>query len=685
MPSTFFGLNIATSGMLTYNAGLITTGHNISNRLTPGYSRQLVYQSAKEAISLRTSYGMLGSGVNAYKIESTRNEYYDAKYRLSAAAVGKYATESFYLSSIEDYIYPIDENTGSITNSLDSFFTSLKYLGTSAMDTTIRKEVTGFADSLAYYVRDVGTKLQLLQTDVNGEIKTTVEQINAYAEQIASLTKQINAIEVYGDRANDLRDQRAVILDQLAELADISVVEKEPADNNGAAQFIVNLGGGVLVDTMSYNTIKIEGKSTRIYQNDAINLYDLKWSNGQDFNSHSTILGGRLQALFEIRDGNNGENFKATLTGVTKSTLTLTSDQFSSANASNLSKLDLPAENGVLTIGRVDYEYKSFSVTVAADGTYTYTFELMDDLSDGDVTRLQNIMANPDIEKRQATAGDSIAFRGIPYYMAQLNEFIRVFSANFNQLQNQGYDLYGNLGKDLFVCSDITSGEQYQMTEFLYNSADEFYYRNGCKVFNAATYQSYRDAGYTFTQTTVNGEPNYYTMKDASGNVVETVYMPQSDNNIFSFNSVAQEPACYYSMTILNYWANNDLVADGKLLACSMYNTEGMPGWEEAENLTRMLALQTDNSMFKQGDPGSFLNVLQTAVLGVDTERVEKSAINATNILYSVDNRRVSLSGVDEDEEGQNLIIYQSLLEYQYRVLSVMNEVLDKLINGTAV
>lgn len=72
---------------------------------------------------------------------------------------------------------------------------------------------------------------------------------------------------------------------------------------------------------------------------------------------------------------------------------------------------------------------------------------MKEELSDDGVTRLQNIMRDPNPEKRLASAGDSIAFRGIPYYMTQLNEFVRTFSANFNMLQNKGYDLDGKLGK----------------------------------------------------------------------------------------------------------------------------------------------------------------------------------------------------------------------------------------------
>ncbi len=697
MPSTFFGLNIAVSGMSTYNAGLTTTGHNISNVKTKGYSRQTVEQSAKEAVSLRTSYGMLGAGVDATAILSSRDDYYDAKYRISNTTVGKYSTESFYLSSIEDCIYPKEDSEGSITNSLDSFFSSLKYLTTSSMDQTIRAQVAGYADTLSYYVRDAAVKLQNMQVDVNTEIETTVKQINAYAAQIASLNKQINTLEVYGDRANDLRDQRAVILDKLSELADINVTEKAPADGNGTNQFIVTLGGGILVDTTQYNTINAEGSTNKVSQNDVVNLYRLEWSYGQEFDMYNTTLGGKLQGLIEMRDGNNAENFKATLTGLQKndtakggkSTLTITSDQYSSANASNLSKLDLPASDGVLTIGNVDYEYESFSATVAADGTYTYTFVLKEELSDDGVTRLQNIMQDPNPEKRPASAGDSIAFRGIPYYMTQLNEFVRTFSANFNMLQNKGYDLDGKLGKDLFVAANVTSNQQFQMTEFLYNAEDTFYYYNGCKVFDSNKQQAYRADGYQFE--TVAGEANYYNLKDKNGNIVEKVFIPDDDNNIFSFHSselgnTDENAVCsYYNMSILNFHANDDIVKNGRMLACSAENTEGLTGWEESKNLTKMLALQTDNSMFKQGDPGSFLNVLCTAVLGVDSARVTAATENAQNILDAVDHRRTSISGVDEDEEGQNLVIYQNLLHYQYRVLSVMNEALDKLINGTAV
>ena len=118
MPSTFFGLNIARSGMSTYNVWLNTTAHNISNVKTVGYTRQTVNQSASKPISFGTRYGMVGSGTEALDIVSERDVYYDAKYRLSNSDFGKYETFSYYMKGIENSLYVKDSETGGLTNAI---------------------------------------------------------------------------------------------------------------------------------------------------------------------------------------------------------------------------------------------------------------------------------------------------------------------------------------------------------------------------------------------------------------------------------------------------------------------------------------------------------------------------------------------------------------------------------------
>ena len=103
MASTFFGLNIATSGISAAQAGLSTTMHNVANENTKGYSRQQVSQSAANAIRFYTSYGMLGAGVEVSKISQVRDSYYDDKYRYNQAKVGEYTAKDTYALQIEDY------------------------------------------------------------------------------------------------------------------------------------------------------------------------------------------------------------------------------------------------------------------------------------------------------------------------------------------------------------------------------------------------------------------------------------------------------------------------------------------------------------------------------------------------------------------------------------------------------
>ena len=708
MASTFFGLNIAVSGMNTYNAVLNTTAHNISNTKTAGYSKQVVNQQAKKALSLKTSFGMQGTGVEVTEIVNTRDSYYDYKYRKSTTTLGYYDTAKYYMSSIEDYLYVKDEKSGGLSTSLDSFFKSLINMTTDSTDTTKRAETAGYADALGEYARKMSTNLQTLQNDINTEISSTVKQINAYAEQLAALTKQINSLEVYGNQANDLRDQRARILDELSQLADVEVTEKNPETGSGLHQYIVALGGNILVDTYNYKTISVEASKTKDNQCDNQGLYGLKWSDGQSFNIRNT----------ELRDGNNGENFTAKLTdngkgsciGTDKnnnSTITLSAEFVTGANNCDLAKLSIPEANACLTIAGKDYKYDSFEVTVGIDGKYTYTFTLSKPLEEADKKNIKTAFDNSE----SASIGDSVDFRGIPYYMSQLNEFIRTFSANVNQLQNAGYDMDNNKGVDLFVGLDSQTDKQMNMIELIRSTKDGYYYLNGSKVFSGKvtggttdapkaaagsdlesylTNNEYTIKGKSETAVSANGiSGKKYTLLDKNGEEAETIFVPDDSKNVFTFSSSTKEStdgniySSYYNVTAARFQANKDVVKDGRLIAAAKYSQD-KTGISESGNLDKLVALQNDQNIFKQGTPTAFLQIM-TATVGVDSNKIVAATTNSENIQKAIENRRLSVMGVDEDEEGQNLIITQNLLNAQYRVISVMNEVLDKLINQTGV
>lgn len=619
---TFQAFSTAVSGMQTYQLALNTTAHNIANVGTKGYSKQTVNQVAMTAGGASTT--ITGSGVSVTDVTITRSDYYDIKYRNTNALASSYETKSYYLQCMETYIYASDSDVGGITNSFDDFFKTLSGLSSDVTSETLQNQAVTYASTFAGYINDLADGMQTLQKEANAEIKTTVDKINAVAKEVASLTKQINTLESYGGTANDLRDQRNILIDELSTYVGVEVIERPPADGVGFNQYVVYINGALLLDGDNTRQLVLTQRENKKNINDVGGLYEISWSTGDKFPTDVVGNPGTLQALFTIRDGNNAEALKGDLTSLTvnaegKSVVTL-----EGANINDCNKLNIPASDGVITICGVEYTYESFDVSVGADGKYTYSFTLKKSMSAEQQASIQNVIARG----ATSTVGSDVDFKGIPYIMAQLNEFVRTFSEQFNTVQNAGYDYYRNQGIDFFNATNIVDGANY--------------------VFNEKV--DGKDASFSSL-----------AQKDASGNYIGS----------------------YYYMTCLNFCVTQALVEDPKKIASSSDPLSGA-GHGNNENMRLLADVKNNAKMFTHGAPDSFMQSL-TSTIGVESKKAQSISKSQANILYSVENRRLSVSGVDEDEEGRDLIKFQSLLKNQYKVLSVMNEILNKLINDTGV
>lgn len=619
---TFQGLEIAKSGMMAYNTAMQTAAHNLANVGTKGYSRQVVRTTA-HTTPIRTNK-VIGSGVDILGIERQRSEYYDTKYEQVNTTYSRYETHSYYLNEIQRKLYSVDDKTGGITNSFDLFCAQLTSLPNDAGEQARRKQITSNASTFTRFVQETATYLKNLQDEANSEIKASVGQVNAIADKIVSVTKQINTLEAYGGNANDLRDQRTVLLDELSEYFNIKVLEEEPADGVGLNRFYVYVDGAVFIDTYDVNKLVIKESDTINNINDIDGLYEVTWQNGSSFRPYSSTLGGKLAGLFEARDGNNGAVLSGNASGQLENNadgeLVLTMEK---ANINDVNLLNIPSTNGKITINNVSYSYKSFEVEVSDTGEFTYKFTLNNEVSAKQAQSLNNAVK----AGKPVTVGERVEYKGVPYYMAQLNEFVRTFAQEFNAIHKSGYDVYGNSGMDFFNAKDVTSGENFKFTE-----------RN--------------EKGY-----------------DAS------------------FSSEAQRQpdgtfvGSYYYMTALNICVTDDLLENENLFAC---NSESLPGKSENLNILKLAGLKDDSSMFLHGAPDQFLQSF-TADISVDCQKAFSLRDGQKDILDVVDLQRQSICGADEDEETENVLIFQRMVFNQYKVLSVMNEVLDKLINGTAV
>lgn len=607
MPSTFFGLTIASSGINAYQVALNTTANNISNVRTEGYTRQQAVRQSADALRMYTAYGTMGTGVTTTDIKQIRNQYYDTKYWYNQSSVGLYETRLSYLEQIENYFIDDDTSTG-FSTILNSMFNALDTLKNNAADVNVRQQFIGTAQNLATYFNGVASGLEDLQNTANEEIKSTVMNINAIAEKVASLNKQINTIELQGGYANELRDQRALLIDELSAIVPTEISEVPVTNSNfpdmetGGTYYTVKIGGQLLVDTFEYNELQCVAREKKINQSDIDGLYDVKWAKtGNTFSGGAAYMSGSLKALYDVRDGNNGDNF----TGKAK---TIGSDQIlvTDPSITAVEAMTVP-EEGVLTINGRDYEYSGFTCETDAEGNITsYIFNLDEGLSNEE--RAQ-------VDGKKASIGTSVESMGIPYYMAQMNEFLRCFGAAFNDILKEGEDLDENKTDyyAFFTGADAISGEEFVFDEVIEGSDSDSYYK-------------------------------------------------------LTASNIRVSQVCWKEPSLLG--TTKDITGEG-----------GVDAYDLVE---RLLALKSDTVLYRGGNAEGFLKCMISDI-SIDTQESKIFYQNYSNVASVIDNQRMSISGVDEDEEALDLVKFQNAYNLSSKMISVMAEIYDRLILETGV
>jgi flagellar hook-associated protein 1 FlgK len=631
MPSQFFGLEIGASALSSFQTAINTTANNVANVQTTGYTRQTANLAATPAIRVYQRYGTCGTGVEVTSITQERNLYYDEKYWTNNSSKGYFEQKLYSIDQIQT-IFKDDENSQKgFTTIFTNMFAALDTLKTRGEEEEVRNQFINQAQGLCTYFNQLSQSLLDIQEDCNAEIKTTVEQINSMSAKIAILNKQINQIEVRGDNANDLRDQRANIIDELSELVTVETKEYDVTNSNGqnlgGTNYRVFINGQVLVDGNDYRTLDCTSSDYKLNQMDMDGLYYVTWSDtGNSFNATGGIAGGSLKALFDVRDGNNQDNMKGTVTEATESTITINpNDLYQDVNALSL------AEKGIITINNKDYYYDGWEAVIGTDNDgnryiETVKFNLADrsKITDSDErTRITN---------KNVTCGETVDALGVPYYQAQINEFLRNFTEAFNEYELEGETLDGEKMGSFFVAQDV------------------------------------------FDDSVENDMTYWYTQKNDT--TVNTFTISSGDDQSDKDNT-------YYQLTASTIKVNAASIKDPRYFA-TYYQTETDDGVANYNLVENLLTLQKKSNMFRGNDSESFLQTLLSDVT-IDVNKVEISSNNYSNIATVISTQRTSVSGVDEDEEALNLVKYQNAYNLASKVISVMAEMYDKLIEETGV
>lgn len=643
MRSAFFGINIAQQGLFTAQTNLNITSHNIANAETEGFSRQYGVQSATTPLR-NGNRGMQGTGSEITNVLQHRNSYLDNKYRNVNNELGEFKVKSELLKQMEIVLNePSDSGYSSYFNNI---FKSLNDLAKDASGTAQRSAFVDSINALGQYFNDVGKQLAKIQEDANFGIKTSVDRINHHAQQLASLNLQISNLELSGSRANDLRDERNRLIDSLNEL--VNVEAEEITDQNGKKSYKVAIEGQVLVNDATANYLEVRTRKTLDNPEDGLDMYDVYWKSGSELSLNRATISGQLKGYIEIRDGNNGENFKGTVKSGAGTT---------SVVIENPSRTDLPP-TGKILIGGKPMRYNAYTynattkemtfqfgppagmvgkaakgtdtvgddftgtVTAATSSSVTLSNPGNKDLDplggvvylDGVAVTYTGYTKNPDnsltlttqvpagANTQPAAIGEDVKFKGVPYYLGQLNTFTRTFARKFNEVNESGN---GGSGVPLF------------------------------------------------------------TFKGYSG---------PADLSTADLRS-------YEKINVHNFTVNQAVLDDIR----KVENTANAGGGESANDLIKKLVdLRQDETMFAKGKPENYLQAV-IGELGIDTKQTASMEKGQENMATLIKNQRKSVSGVDVNEESTNLLKFQRAYQVAAKIISIMDNIYDTTINRMGV
>ena len=596
-------LYTGVSGLSASQNSLNTTGHNITNADTKGFVRQQVVQVDSSYIKwgvTRHSTLQYGLGVDIAAVKQVRDMFLDKSYRKEIGRQGFYEAQ---YSTVEEIESMFGELEGvAFQGTIENFWTSIQELAKEPDSIVTRASVIQTAVNFIEHAENISKQLQEYQINLNTQIINQVNRVNEIADEIKKLNDKISYYESNGmERANDLRDERNNLLDELGQI--ISITYKE--DANGKVSVTAESIPIVTEDrTFKMATAKISNSSDMLkpiwpsYGNiDVFNL-DRAPSTAKDTDI------GSLKGLILSR-GSKEANYT-----------------------------DIPVRKE----GESDADYNSrvFEYNNQTGASVIMTVQAQfDQLIHGVVTKINDLLApNVSVDKL-ITSVSSVN----PLTVTLEDGSSITLTGNEKVLDSKN----APVGMD----ADNTMGEA---------------------LFNRKSMERYTKA--TYQETDASGNP----VLDANGNpVMKTLYLYNEENKNDK----------YSLFTIGEIELNEKIMNNYSILPLS--SNSGTDGYDikTAEALVEIW-----NKPFATISPNTLtVNTFKdyyTAFIGELATRGEQlSAMKENQIAMagSIDNQRQQVMGVSTDEELTNLIKYQHAYNASSRFITVIDSMLEHLIN----
>lgn len=291
MTSSFFGIELGKRGVQNFKRALEVTGNNINNVSTKGYSRQRVimtsFNKPLESPSLNRAEraGQIGQGMEITTIERIRDNFVDEKMVKELATNGYWDTRFNYLNQMEAiYNEPSDKN---LRNDIDAFWSGWQDVANNPTERASRFVIIERGERLNSTVNQMYGQMKGLRDNVNNVLESKIKHINELASSIRDLNVEIQKIQAMGDNPNDYLDKRDLLIDELSKLADVTV------KNTDSDETMVYIGSRMLVQGPIVNKLNL----VRNAENEG--MFDVHWEVDNELTKFSS---GEVKALIELRD-----------------------------------------------------------------------------------------------------------------------------------------------------------------------------------------------------------------------------------------------------------------------------------------------------------------------------------------------------------------------------------------------
>jgi flagellar hook-associated protein FlgK len=689
----------------------------------------------------------VGTGVLVTSTSQIRDQYLDIRYRTEEASVGMMDTTVNGLEQIADILDEVgdgeNDGDGIIEAQLSDVFDMLQNLSLNAGHDEYDDLVRESASSLCTLLNSYAKKLENVRTNTVTELYQEVDTVNSTLTKIRDLNSEIRKSEIHGDSALELRDERNVLIDELSEYMKIDVTY-EMEDLGGGVEvekLRISLGNNN-TDTKGRSATDSLTLVDGIYAAQIdVGLVD-EWTDAANFRlgtdtateenerTYQVVVSALTDSKGKTQEGKSAETTvkAADIVDIYQSTL-VDPSQTKFTTAKNNGDTELPDTFAVQNVdinGNFDGTYTVYTrvgaaeneegaaifaaIDVGNDTTY-YTAATYTALDDNDL--YGKIQAYRELltesgefasDKAKALDEDATTKRGIIYYQKSLDLLANKIATEFNNL-NQGYrvDTTGDFvtagGQKVVKAYDLNNDPIYLNQTDLENASDDVskkwteYLENGYLVDTANNVCTDLEGNQLEdgNGNPISSNPDNWTAEQAElieskrvamGGVLFSNRGDSDDtDNITASNISISSSWSTSSVRIVNSYTAT--VAD-----------QGVPTTAR-DNIDRFVSLMDKSMDYKPSDigrssdnvmfQGSFQEMLTriSAVLGDDTRSANVQLDTSNAAAVALDTSRESVSGVDLNDEAMNMIQYQKAYSAACRLITVLDEALDKLINGT--